>query len=53
VTLEELGNTGLYFLSDLSSAVTGENHYVDCGFNIIAMPRKETIDEIAGGNGGE
>jgi enoyl-[acyl-carrier protein] reductase I len=53
VTLEELGNTGLYFLSDLSSAVTGENHYVDCGFNIIAMPRKETIDEIASGNGGE
>ena len=51
VTLEELGNTGLYFLSDLSSAVTGENHYVDCGFNIIAMPRKETTDEIAGGNG--
>jgi enoyl-[acyl-carrier protein] reductase I len=53
VTLEELGNTGLYFLSDLSSAVTGENHYVDCGFNIIAMPRKETTDEIAAGNGGE
>lgn len=52
VTLEELGNTGLYFLSDLSSAVTGENHYVDCGFNVIGMPRKETTEEIAGGNGG-
>jgi enoyl-[acyl-carrier protein] reductase I len=51
VTLEELGNTALYFLSDLSSAVTGENHYVDCGFNVIGMPRKETFDEIAAGNG--
>ncbi|MFN7113037.1 MAG: enoyl-ACP reductase [Alphaproteobacteria bacterium] len=48
VTLEELGNTGLYFLSDLSSAVTGENHYVDCGFNIIAMPREETTGQIVG-----
>lgn len=54
VTLEELGNTALYFLSDLSTAVTGENHYVDCGFNVIGMPRKETMDAIvASGNGGE
>lgn len=51
VTLEELGNTALYFLSDLSSAVTGENHYVDCGFNVIGMPRQETFDEIAAMNG--
>jgi len=56
VTLEELGNSALYFLSDLSSAVTGENHYVDCGYNVIGMPRKETFDEIGSsgnGNGGE
>ena len=51
VTLEELGNTALYFLSDLSSAVTGENHHVDCGFNVIGMPRQETFDEIAATNG--
>ena len=51
MTLEELGNTALYFLSDLSSAVTGENHYVDCGFNVIGMPRQETFDEIAAMNG--
>lgn len=51
VTLEELGNTALYFLSDMSSAVTGENHYVDCGFNFIGMPKKETFDEIAAANG--
>jgi len=40
VSLEELGNTALYFVSDLSSAVTGEVHYVDCGFNIKGMPKK-------------
>ncbi len=51
VTLEEIGNAALYFLSDLSSAVTGENHYVDCGFNVIGMPRQETFDEIAAMNG--
>lgn len=52
VTLEELGNTALYFLSDMSTAVTGENHYVDCGFNFIGMPKKDIFDEIAqNGNG--
>ena len=39
VQLEELGNTALYFVSDLSKAVSGEIHYVDCGFNIIGMPK--------------
>ncbi len=54
VTLEELGNTALYFLSDMSTAVTGENHYVDCGFNVIGMPKKEVFDEIAtNGTNGE
>lgn len=39
VNLEELGNSALYLVSDLSSAITGEIHYVDCGFNIIGMPK--------------
>jgi enoyl-[acyl-carrier protein] reductase I len=39
VNLDELGNSALYLVSDLSSAITGEIHYVDCGFNIIGMPR--------------
>ena len=39
VSLDELGNTALYFVSDLSKAVTGEIHYVDCGFNIKGMPK--------------
>jgi len=43
VTLEELGGTALYFLSDLSTAVTGENHYVDCGYNVMGLPDGDTI----------
>ncbi|MGB6328016.1 MAG: enoyl-ACP reductase FabI [Halarcobacter sp.] len=44
VTTDEVGNSGMYLLSDLSSAVTGEIHYVDCGFNIMGMPAT-TFDE--------
>ena len=36
VTQEEVGASSLYLLSDLSSGVTGEIHYVDCGFNMVA-----------------
>jgi len=43
VTLEELGGSALYLLSDLSGGVTGEVHYVDSGYNIISMPRPETL----------
>lgn len=38
VSIEEVGNSGMYLLSDLSSAVTGEIHYVDSGYNIMGMP---------------
>lgn len=38
VTTTEVGNSGMYLLSDLSSGVTGEVHYVDAGFNIMGMP---------------
>jgi enoyl-[acyl-carrier protein] reductase I len=43
VTLEELGGAGLYLLSDLSTGVTGEIHYVDSGYNIIAMPNPDAL----------
>ncbi len=36
VSIEDVGNSAVYLLSDLSSAVTGEIHYVDCGFNVTA-----------------
>ena len=52
VELDELGGTGLYLLSDLSSAVTGEVHYVDCGFNVVGMPPHDSLRELAG-NGRE
>ncbi|WP_456480294.1 enoyl-ACP reductase FabI [Nautilia sp.] len=41
VTIEEVGNSGMYLLSDLSSGVTGEVHFVDSGYNIMGMPRYE------------
>ena len=50
VTLEELGGAGLYLLSDLSTGVTGEIHFVDCGYNVIAMPQPDAL-KTAGGSG--
>ena len=38
VHLEEVGNAGLYLLSDLAAGVTGETHYVDAGYNAIGIP---------------
>ena len=35
IEADEVGKSGLYMLSDLSSGVTGEIHYVDGGYNII------------------
>ncbi|HXL65200.1 MAG TPA: enoyl-ACP reductase FabI [Xanthobacteraceae bacterium] len=43
VTLDELGGAGLYLLSDLSTGVTGEVHFVDCGYNVIAMPHPDAL----------
>src|SRR5262249_34941687 len=37
-TLDEVGGAALYLLSDLSGAVTGEVHFVDCGYSTMAMP---------------
>ena len=48
VTLEEIGGAALYLLSDLSSGVTGDIHFVDCGYNITTMPHPaalKTVDE--------
>ncbi len=43
VSIDEVGGSALYLLSDLSSGVTGEIHYVDSGYNIISMP---ALDEL-------
>src|ERR1700676_5297823 len=47
VSLDELGGSALYLLSDLSTGVTGEIHYVDSGYNIISMPRPEDLKNNA------
>ena len=44
VTTEEVGGAGLYLLSDLSRAVTGEVHYVDNGYNIVGMKHPDAPD---------
>ncbi len=41
VTIDEVGKSGMYLLSTLSSGVTGEIHYVDSGYNIMGMPLYE------------
>jgi enoyl-[acyl-carrier protein] reductase I len=48
VTLEELGGAGLYLLSDLSTGVTGEVHFVDSGYNVIAMPQPDALKQAGG-----
>jgi enoyl-[acyl-carrier protein] reductase I len=42
-TLDEVGGAGLYLLSDLSGAVTGEVHFVDCGYNTVAVPNLDAL----------
>ena len=37
VALEDIGGAGVYLLSDLSTAVTGEMLYVDCGYHVVGM----------------
>lgn len=44
VTIDQVGNSAMYLLSDLSSGVTGEVHYVDCGYNINGMAAVEEVD---------
>ena len=55
-TLNEVGGSALYLLSDLSGAVTGEVHFVDCGYSTVAMPSLDALKhfdaESAGAPGG-
>ena len=44
VTIEEVGNSCMYLLSDLSSAVTGELHHVDAGYHVVGMKDPEAPD---------
>jgi len=41
VSIEEVGGSALYLLSDLSTAVSGETHHVDCGYHVVGMKRED------------
>ncbi|QPC86531.1 enoyl-ACP reductase FabI [Mesorhizobium sp. NBSH29] len=43
IDLDDVGGSALYLLSDLSSGVTGEIHYVDSGYHVVSMP---TLEEL-------
>lgn len=45
-TLDEVGGAALYLLSDMSGAVTGEVHFVDCGYSTTFMPDLESLKSI-------
>ena len=44
VTIEEVGDVGAYFCSNLSRGVTGEVHHVDCGYHIVGMKNPDAPD---------
>src|ERR1700712_1765430 len=44
VTIEEVGDVGLYLLSDLSRSVTGEIHHADSGYHVVGMKAVDAPD---------
>ncbi len=47
VTIDQVGGAALYLLSDLSTAVTGEVHHVDCGYHSVGMMAVDAAPQIA------
>ncbi|MFM1813803.1 MAG: Enoyl-[acyl-carrier-protein] reductase 2 [Pseudomonadota bacterium] len=45
-SLDEVGGSALYLLSNLSGAVTGEVHFVDCGYSTVAMPTLQSLKAL-------
>ncbi|GFZ98241.1 MAG: enoyl-[acyl-carrier-protein] reductase FabI [Rhodobacteraceae bacterium] len=44
VTIEDVGGSALYLLSDLGSGVTGETHHVDAGYHVVGMKAVDAPD---------
>ena len=44
VAIEEVGDSALHLLSDLSRGVTGEVHHVDSGYHVVGMKRPDAPD---------
>jgi enoyl-[acyl-carrier protein] reductase I len=48
VSTEEVGDTAVYLLSDMSRGVTGEIHHVDAGYHIVGMKHPDAPDIVVG-----
>ncbi|WP_088310530.1 enoyl-ACP reductase FabI [Novosphingobium sp. B 225] len=48
VTIEDVGGSALYLLSDLASGVTGETHHVDAGYHLVGMKQEDAPDIALG-----
>lgn len=44
LTIEEVGESAVYFLCDMSRGVTGEIHHVDCGYHVVGMKHPDATD---------
>ena len=44
VSIEDVGGSALYLLSDLASGVTGETHHVDAGYHVVGMKQEDAPD---------
>jgi enoyl-[acyl-carrier protein] reductase I len=44
VTIDDVGGSALYFLSDLAAGVTGETHHVDAGYHTVGMKQEDAPD---------
>ncbi len=44
VTIEDVGGSALYLLSDLASGVTGETHHVDAGYHLVGIKQEDAPD---------
>jgi enoyl-[acyl-carrier protein] reductase I len=50
VTIDEVGDTAMYFVSDLARGVTGEVHHVDAGYHIVGMKHPDAPDMTVEGD---
>jgi enoyl-[acyl-carrier protein] reductase I len=48
ITIEDVGEAGVYLLSDMSRGVTGEVHHVDAGYHIVGMKHPDAPDIVVG-----
>jgi enoyl-[acyl-carrier protein] reductase I len=47
VTLDQVGGSAVYLLSDLSTGVTGEVHHVDCGYHVVGMVAVDAAPQVS------